>query len=50
MLNLQAGDELHDLFEGSGAVTRAFRQWLTGREALRVDQITAPGRTLADRS
>jgi hypothetical protein len=28
MLNLQPGDEFHDLFEGSGAVTRAFRNWL----------------------
>src|ERR1035437_3525591 len=30
MLNLQKGDELHDLYEGSGAVTRAFRSWLAG--------------------
>jgi hypothetical protein len=29
MLNLQPGDEFFDLFEGSGAVTRAFRRWLT---------------------
>jgi hypothetical protein len=28
VLNLRPGDEFHDLFEGSGAVTRAFRSWL----------------------
>ena len=28
VLNVQAGDELHDLFPGSGAVTRALRGWL----------------------
>jgi hypothetical protein len=31
MLNLQPGDKFFDLFEGSGAVTRAFRSWLAGR-------------------
>jgi hypothetical protein len=29
MLNLRSGDELRDLFEGSGAVTRAFRRWVS---------------------
>ncbi len=28
VLNLERGDELHDLFPGSGAVTRAWRAWL----------------------
>jgi hypothetical protein len=28
MLNLQPGDEFYDLYEGSGAVTRAFNRWL----------------------
>lgn len=28
MLNLQPGDEFHDVYEGSGAVTRAFRRWV----------------------
>jgi hypothetical protein len=28
MLNLRPGDEFCDLYEGSGAVTRAFRTWL----------------------
>lgn len=29
MLNLRPGDEFHDLFEGSGAVTMAFRRWMS---------------------
>jgi hypothetical protein len=29
MLNLRPGDAFHDLFEGSGAVTRAFRTWVS---------------------
>jgi hypothetical protein len=33
VLNLRPGDEFYDLFEGSGAVTRAFRRWL-GRTAI----------------
>lgn len=31
VLNLQPGDEFFDLFEGSGAVTRAFNRWLAQR-------------------
>jgi hypothetical protein len=35
MLNLQPGDEFYDLFEGSGAVTRAFRSWMATKSPLR---------------
>jgi hypothetical protein len=35
MLNLQPGDEFFDLFEGSGAVTRAFRKWMVGTPSAR---------------
>lgn len=33
MLNLQPGDSFFDLFEGSGAVTRAFRRWVARASA-----------------
>jgi hypothetical protein len=29
ILNLQPGDEFFDLFEGSGAVSRAFKGWVS---------------------
>jgi hypothetical protein len=32
MLNLRAGDEFYDLYEGTGAVTKAFQRWLTHPE------------------
>jgi hypothetical protein len=35
MLNLQPGDSFYDLFEGSGAVTRAFRRWMATKSPLR---------------
>jgi hypothetical protein len=31
LLNLQPGDEFSDLFEGTGAVRRAYRRWLAER-------------------
>lgn len=30
-LNMQPGDEFVDLFPGSGAVTRAYQEWLAGK-------------------
>jgi hypothetical protein len=37
VLNLQAGDELVDLFPGSGAVSRAWERWRTGEHQLTWD-------------
>jgi hypothetical protein len=33
MLNLRAGDEFYDLFEGTGAVTKAFNRWVAARSS-----------------
>lgn len=42
MLGAQRGDELHDVFPGSGAVTRAWRMYT--REPSRVDERRKPSR------
>lgn len=42
VLGAQAGDELADLFPGSGAVGRAWREWSAAAPAAQFDQATLP--------
>ena len=42
MLNLRAGDEFYDLYEGTCAVTRAFRRWLAAKSSTNLPRKNRP--------
>ena len=42
MLNLRHGDEFYDLYEGTGAVTKAFRRWLAAKSSMKPPRKNSP--------